>query len=68
MAFALASVGHNNRSLPDSTFILGGRTYHRIGDVMPRDSASAAFAQIYMLDAEEAAVDDASTGAYPLDG
>ena len=56
MAFALASVGHNNRSLPDSTFILGGRTYHRIGDVMPRDSASAAFAQIYMLDAEEAAV------------
>lgn len=56
MAFAMASVGHDNRSLPDSTFILGGRTYHRIGDLIPRDSAAASFAQIYMLDAEESAV------------
>ena len=55
MAFAMASVGHDNKSLPDSTFILGGRSYHRIGDLMPRDSAAAAFAQIYMLDAEDAA-------------
>ena len=56
MAFAMASVGHDNRSLPDSTFILGGKSYHRIGDLLPRDSAAAAFAQIYMLDAEESAV------------
>ena len=56
MAFAMASVGHDNRSLPDSTFIFGGKSYHRIGDLLPRDSAVAAFAQIYMLDAEESAV------------
>jgi hypothetical protein len=56
MAFAMASVGHNNRSLPDSTFIFGGKSYHRIGDLLPRDAAPAAFAQIYMLDAEESAV------------
>jgi hypothetical protein len=55
MAFAMASVGHNNRSLPDSVFVLGGRTYHRIGSVLPAQDAEAAFAQIYMLDAEEAA-------------
>jgi hypothetical protein len=55
MAFAMASVGHDNRSLPDSTFILGGRTYHRIGSLRPRESAEASFAQIYMLDAEESA-------------
>lgn len=55
MAFAMASVGHNNRSLPDSTFIMGGRTYHRIGSLRPGDGAETAFAQIYMLDAEEAA-------------
>ena len=54
MSFAMASVGHSNRSLPDSTFILGGRTYHRIGSILPHDSALSAFAQIYMLDAAEA--------------
>lgn len=56
MAFAMASVGHDNRSLPDSTFILGGRTYHRIGSMRPRESEAAAFAQIYMLDAEQSAL------------
>jgi hypothetical protein len=56
MAFAMASVGHTNRSLPDGTFIMGGRSYHRIGDVLPRDASQTAFAQIYMLDADEAAV------------
>jgi hypothetical protein len=55
MAFAMASVGHDNRSLPDSTFILGGRTYHRIGSLRPCESAETSFAQIYTLDAEEAA-------------
>lgn len=51
MSFAMASVGHDNRSLPDSTFIMGGRTYHRIGSILPNGS-EAAFAQIFMLDAE----------------
>lgn len=55
MAFAMASVGHENRSLPDSTFILGGRTYHRIGNLHPLESEEPAFAQIYMLDAEQSA-------------
>jgi hypothetical protein len=56
MAFAMVSVGHNNCSLPDSTFILGGRTYHRIGSALPSHPAESAFAQIYMLDAAESAV------------
>jgi hypothetical protein len=56
MSFAMASVGHDNRSLPDSTFILGGRSYHRIGSMLPRESEAAAFAQIYMLDADQSAV------------
>jgi len=55
MSFAMASVGHENRSLPDSTFILGGRSYHRIGSLRPQSSAETAFAQIYMLDADQSA-------------
>jgi hypothetical protein len=55
MAFAMASTGHANRSLPDSTFILGGRTFHRIGSLSPNDGAAAAFAQIYLLDPDDAA-------------
>jgi hypothetical protein len=55
MSFAMASVGHDNRSLPDSTFIMGGRTYHRIGAMEPLPSQSASFAQIYLLDPDEAA-------------
>lgn len=56
MAFAMASVGHDNRSLPDSTFIFGGRSYHRIGPMVPLPSQSASFAQIYLLDPDEASV------------
>jgi hypothetical protein len=55
MAFAMASVGHDNRSLPDSTFIFGGRSYNRIGAMVPLPPVAAAFAQIYMLDPDEAA-------------
>jgi hypothetical protein len=55
MAFAMASVGHDNRSLPDSTFIFGGRSYHRIGAMAPLPSQSSCFAQIYLLDPDEAA-------------
>ena len=55
MAFSMASVGHDNRSLPDSTFIMGGRTYHRIGCLRPPEFGAASFAQIYLLDPEESA-------------
>jgi len=55
MAFAMASTGHRNVSLPDSTFILSGKTFHRIGSLQPGDSCLHSFAQIYMLDAEDAA-------------
>jgi len=55
MAFAMASVGHDNRSLPDSTFIFGGRSFHRIGAMLPPPGGAASFAQIYLLDPDEAA-------------
>ena len=32
---AFASTGHDNKSLIGGTFVLGGRTYHRIGSVLP---------------------------------
>lgn len=54
MVMAMASVGHKNRSLPDGMFKLGGRTFHRIGSMTPTENASHAFAQIYVLDAEQA--------------
>jgi hypothetical protein len=34
---------------------LGGRSYHRIGSLRPIDGSAAAFAQIYLLDPEDAA-------------
>ena len=55
MAMAMASVGHKNRSLPDGMFKLGGRTFHRIGSMIPEANTGHAFAQIYVLDAEQAA-------------
>jgi hypothetical protein len=54
MALAMASTGHENRSLPDGTFVLGGKTYHRIGGMQPADGQRHAFAQIYVLDVDEA--------------
>jgi hypothetical protein len=55
MAFAMASTGHSNASLPDSTFILSGRSFHRIGSLLPQASSLHSYAQIYMLDADDAA-------------
>jgi hypothetical protein len=55
MAMAMASVGHDNVSLPDGTFVMGGRTFHRVGSMRPHGSRPHAFAQIYVLDVEEAA-------------
>jgi len=54
MALSMASVGHQNKSLPDGMFVLGGRTYHRVGSMLPQGNAPPAFAQIYVLDVEEA--------------
>ena len=54
MAMAMASVGHQNISLPDGMFTLGGKTFHRIGSLRPPDALPHAFAQIYMLDTQEA--------------
>jgi hypothetical protein len=51
---AMASVGHDNKSLPDGTFVLGGRTFHRVGCMHPDRNQPHAFAQIYVLDVEEA--------------
>lgn len=54
MAMAMASVGHKNISLPDGMFVLGGKTFHRVGSLVPADTAQHAFAQIYLLDTEQA--------------
>lgn len=54
MSLAMASVGHKNKSLPDGTFVMGGRSYHRIGELVPRSGAPYNFAQIYILDTTEA--------------
>jgi hypothetical protein len=54
MAMAMASVGHQNISLPDGMFTLGGKSFHRIGSLRPAEALPHAFAQIYMLDAQEA--------------
>ena len=54
MSMAMASVGHHNISLPDGMFVLGGKTYNLIGSMLPRPDHPAAFAQIYILDVEQA--------------
>ena len=35
MIMAFASTGHKNKSIVGGTFVLGGRTYHRIGSLLP---------------------------------
>ena len=55
MALAMASVGHQNRSLPDGMFTLGGKTFHRVGSMLPMEATPHSFAQIYILDTAEAA-------------
>jgi hypothetical protein len=51
---AFASTGHDNKSFPDGTFVLGGRSYHRIGPMLPNHGQKHAFSQIYILDTEDA--------------
>ena len=50
----MVSVGHTNASLVGGTFVMAGKSYHRIGPMMPQNGSAASFAQIYLLDAAEA--------------
>jgi hypothetical protein len=57
MAMAMASVGHECRALPGGpgTVILSGRAYHRVsGGLIHGDNWTANFAQIYLLDPDDA--------------
>ena len=54
MALAMASVGHKSKGLNWGAFILGGKTYHRIGSLLPDAGSPHCFAQIYILDATAA--------------
>jgi hypothetical protein len=51
---AFASTGHTNKSLPDGTFVLGGRSYHRIGSLLPIVGSKHCFSQIWSLDSADA--------------
>ena len=55
MSFAMASIGHANKSLPGGSFIFGGKTIHRIGSMLPSDGNQHAFAQIFTMDVDQAA-------------
>lgn len=50
MAMAMASVGHNKTGFPDGVFAMSGKSYHRIGSLVPRTGQPPSFAQIYALD------------------
>jgi hypothetical protein len=54
MAMCMASVGHKSKGLAYGSFVLGGKTYHRIGSMHPRVDADHSFAQIYVLDVQSA--------------
>ena len=54
MSLCMASVGHKSVGLPDGWFVLGGKTFHRIGGLFPAPGAEHAFAQIFLLDPEAA--------------
>ena len=55
MAMAMASVGHKKEGFPDGVFVLSGKSYHRLGvSVVPPTGSSHNFAQIYVLDTEDA--------------
>ena len=56
MSLAMASVGHKAAGLPDGMFVMGGQACHRIGSLAPRMGDAPAFAQIYVLDADSAAL------------
>ena len=53
-ALCMASVGHKSKGLASGAFVLGGKTYHRLGSLHPSVGADHAFAQIYVLDVQSA--------------
>jgi len=53
-ALSMASVGHKSKGLNWGAFVLGGKTYHRIGSLLPDAGSPHSFAQIYILDANAA--------------
>ena len=53
-ALGMASVGHRSKGLTWGAFILGGKTYHRIGGLQPDAGTQHCFAQIYVLDVSAA--------------
>ena len=55
-SLAFASTGHSNKSFPDGTFVMGGRSYHRIGSLVAPPGAQHCFSQIWTLDTEDATV------------
>jgi hypothetical protein len=55
MAMAMASVGHSKEGFPDGVFVLSGKSYHRLGvSIVPQFGRSPNFAQIYVLDTDDA--------------
>jgi hypothetical protein len=54
MSLCMASVGHRSEGLPDGWFVLGGKTFHRIGGMIPAPGTEHSFAQIFLLDPEAA--------------
>jgi hypothetical protein len=55
MAMAMASVGHTKEGFPDGVFVLSGKSYHRLGvSVVPPIGRTHNYAQIYVLDTEDA--------------
>lgn len=53
-AMCMASIGHESKGLNFGAFVLGGRTYHRMGKLQPDTGQQHSFAQIYMLDVDAA--------------
>jgi hypothetical protein len=53
-ALALASTGSNEVQIPgfNPTFKIQGKIHHRIGSLLPQDSAAPKFAQIYFYDTD----------------
>ena len=54
MSMAMASVGHQKGGFPDGVFTMSGKSYHRIGTLIPSEDKRPCFAQIYSLDTSEA--------------
>ncbi len=48
----MASIGHESKGLNFGAFVLGGRTYQRMGQLQPDTSQQHSSAQIYMLDVD----------------